>query len=167
MGIYAEEKSYLPVIAPVAFTTSAIESAVVDLNNTQDIEFLVMFGAMTSDSSDTVTITVEAMVEATSASTSTETAIAFNYRLSAAVATDTMGAITAATATGTADAVNASTGDNTVLVVTVDPAVVAAVAGARWIRLVATPSDAVASGVISAIAVITPRYPKNVNLSST
>jgi len=166
MGIYAEEKSYLPVIAPVAFTTSAIESAVVDLNNTQDIEFLVMFGAMTSDSSDTVTITVEAMVEATSASTSTETAIAFNYRLSAAVATDTMGAITAATATGT-DAVNASTGDNCVLVVTVDPAVVAAVSGARWIRLVATPSDAVASGVISAIAVITPRYPKNVNLSST
>jgi len=125
-----------------------------------------MFGAMTSDSSDTVTITVEAMVEATSASTSTETAIAFNYRLSSAVATDKMGAITAATATGTA-AVNASTGDSTVLVVTVDPAVVAAVSGARWIRLVATPSDAVAGGVISAIAVITPRYPKNVNLSST
>lgn len=166
MGIYAEEKSYLPVIAPVAFTTTAVASAVVDLNNTQDIEFLVMFGAMTSDSTDTVTVTVEAMVEATSASTSTETAIAFNYRLSSAVATDTMGAITAATATGTA-AVNASTGDSTVLVVTVDPSVVAAVSGARWIRLVATPNAEMASGVISAIAVITPRYPKNVNLSST
>ena len=166
MGIYAEKLSYLPVIAPVAFTSSVIASAVVDLDNTQDIEFLVMFGAMTSDSTDTMTITVEAMVEATTASTSTETAIAFKYRLSSAVATDLMGAITDATATGTA-AVDASAGDDKMLVITVDPAVVAAVAGARWIRLVATPNAEMATGVISAVAIINPRYPQNVNLSST
>lgn len=161
---YAEGMKVLPLTAPVAFTTTAVESKYVDMNEAHWATFLVMFGVMTSDSTDTVTITVEASTEASS--NATEVTMAFSYRLSSAVDTDSMGAITAATTTGVA--VTASADDSKMLIIDVNPSNVAAEgADYRFLRVVATPSDAVAAGVISIVAVLESRYPGNSIPSST
>jgi hypothetical protein len=162
---YGEGLHILPLTAPVAFTTSAVSSAFIDMDVNHWVSFLVSFGVMTSDSTDTVTLTVEACAIGTTTD-SGETAMAFNYREYSAVATDSAGDITAATATGMS--VDASTDDAKVILIDVDPAKVAgAVTGGRWVRVVATPSAAVAAGVISIVAVTEPRYPANDSPSST
>lgn len=154
---FAETEKILPVIAPVAFTTSVVESAYVDLSGMEWAEFHVSFGVMTSDSSDTVTLTVECSTAATS--NATEVTLPFSYRLSAAVDTDQMGAITTATTAGMA--VTAED-DAKMVIISVDPNIIpAALTDGRWIRLVATPTDAVASGVISAVFYGEPFYKGN------
>lgn len=162
---YGEGLHILPVIAPVAFTTSAVNSAFVDLNVNHWCSFLVSFGVMTSDSTDTVTLTVEAC----SIGTTTDddnTAMAFNYREYSAVNTDSAGDITAATATGCS--VDASADDAKLVLIDVDPVIAAkAVTSGRFVRVVATPSAQVAAGVISIVAVLEPRYPANDSPSST
>jgi len=153
---FAETAKVMPVIAPVAFTTSAIESAYVNLLHIGHwAEFHVAFGVMTSDTSDTVTLTVECSTAATS--NATEVTLPFWYRLSAAVATDQMGAITSATTVGVAVT---ATDDAKMVIISVDPSIIPAhLATGQWLRLVATPTDAVASGVISAVFYGESRYP--------
>lgn len=155
---FAEGLKILTTIAPIAFTTSAKVGDPCDLAQTQWATFLVALGAMTSDSTDTVTITVECSTGTSTAST--DIAIAFNYRLTAAVGTDEHGAITAATSAGVA--LNAATHDNMTLVIDVDPAAIPAQdEDAKYIRVVATPSTHVASGVVCMTALLEPRYPGN------
>ena len=156
--IISEQKKVYPVIAPVAFTTSAVESVYIDADKMNWLTWFVQFGVMTSDTTDTVTLTVECSTAATS--NATEVTLPFKYRLSSAVGTDTIGAITAATTTGVA--VNAGSHDAIVVEISVDPASIpAALADGRWLRIVATPSAAVAAGVISALFLGDPRYPQN------
>jgi hypothetical protein len=77
-----------------------------------------------------------------------------------------MGAITAATAAGGAAVGNAS--DNVVLVVDVDPAVVAAsAADRRYVRLVITPTSEITSTIVGVCAILESRYPGNAIPSST
>lgn len=160
---FAEGLKVLPVLAPIALTTSEVNCAAVDLNYSHWCTFLVSGGVMTSDSTDTVTITVEAATSETTAAT--DTAIAFSYRLSAAVNTDTMGAIASATATGYAFT---ATSDNKTVVVDVDPAVVGAVgADYRFARVVLTPNAEHGGSIISVVALLEPRYPGNSIPSST
>jgi len=160
---YAEGLKCLPIIAPVAFTTSAIESEYVDMETHHWGSFHIAFGDMTSDSTDTVTVTVECSTAASS--NATEVNLAFDYRLSSAVATDSMGAITSATTTGVSIT---ATDDAKLLIVEVNPDTIpAALTDGKFLRIVATPSDAVASGVISAVAYLEPRYPANLSPSST
>jgi hypothetical protein len=160
---YAEGLKVLPVLAPVDTAASAVSSESVNLREAQWVTFLVNFGNMTSDTTDTVTLTVESSTG--SATAATDEAIAFNYRVSSAVATDSMGAITAATSDGFA---LTSTDDNKCVVIDVDPAYVAAKdTDAQFIRVVATPSAAVAICLLGAIAVIEPRYPGNSMNSAT
>jgi hypothetical protein len=165
MGIrYAEGLKVLPILAPVADSTS-VATSYVDLDTAQWASFLVQFGAMTSDSTDTVTITVECSTE--SDSNATEIQVPFKYRLSAAVDTDTMGAITsAAAATG---AVVTAADDNKLLIVDVDPASLPSLTGYtdhRFLRLVLTKSAGLATNIIDVIAVLEPRYPGNAIPSS-
>lgn len=160
---YAEDVKILPVIAPVAFTTSAVESAYVNLELMHWAEFHVAFGVMTSDSTDTVTLTVECSTAATS--NATEVTLPFYYRLSAAVATDTMGALTSATTAGMA--VTAED-DAKMVIISVNPDIIPGhLTDGQWIRLVATPTAEVASGVISAVFYGESRYPGTNMLSST
>jgi hypothetical protein len=162
---YGEGLHILPVTAPVAFTTSAVASAFVDLDVNHWCSFIVSFGVMTSDSTDTVTLTVEACAIGTTTDNG-DTAMAFNYREYSAVGTDSAGDITAATATGAS--VDASADDAKVVLIDVDPVIAAkAVTGGRWVRVVATPSAQVAAGVISIVAVLESRYPANDSPSST
>ena len=161
---YAEGLKVLPILAPQNMTTSAVSSGEVWLREAQWVTFLVPFGAFTSDSTDVVVITVESSTSNSTAAT--DEAIAFNYRLSSAVDTDSMGAITAATSDGVT--LGATSDDNKCLIIDVDPAYVAAQdTDAQYLRVVATPSDAVAGLQIAAIAVIEPRYPGNSMNSAT
>lgn len=160
---YAEGLKILPILAPVAFTTSAVQSQYVDLKNNHWATFLVSLGLMTSDSTDTVTVTVECSTAGSS--NASEIKLAYQYRLSAAVGTDSMGAITAATTDGVV--LNAADDDSKLLVIDVDPATIPAkMADGRFLRVVATPSAQVASGVIAITALLEPRYPGNAIPSS-
>jgi len=161
---FAEGLTVLPILAPIAFTTSAMDTEAVDMAKNHWATFLVSFGAMTSDSTDTVTVTVMCSSVDTSA---TGEEVAFVYRLSAAVDTDDMGAITAGTSDGVA--VTAED-DGKMLVIDVDPCVIASKHSdldARYIWLKLTPSSAVAAGVVSVVACLEPRYPGNDIPSST
>jgi hypothetical protein len=153
---FAEGLKVLPVLGPIAFTTSAIDTEAVDMNDNHWATFLCNFGAMTSDSSDTVTVTVMCSSVATSA---TGDEIPFKYRLSAAVDTDTMGAITAGTTDGVAITAE---DDNKVLIIDVDASICAnynSKSDGRYVWLKFTPSADVASGVVDCIAVLENRYP--------
>ena len=154
---FAEGLKVLPLVVPVAFTSSAVASEFVDMQLINWASFLVSFGVMTSDTTDTVTLTVE-VCDIGTTTDSTETAVGYSYRLSSAVATDLMGAVTAVGSTGVA--VNANADDAKVVIIDVNPAAtLATLATARWIRIVATPVAEVASGVLSVIAVLEPKYP--------
>jgi hypothetical protein len=161
---YAELVKPLPILAPADIVASATSTQPVDLDMANWISFWVQFGALTSDSTDTCTITVETSTGASTAAT--DTAIAFKYRLSAAVATDTMGAITDATASGVA--VPTATDDNKGVWIDVDPSAAAAAdTDAKFIRVVLTPNAEMASCVVGATAFIEHRYPGNSIPSST
>ena len=155
---YAEGLKVVPVIAPVDTTTSAVSSAAMHLHQAHWITFLVQMGNFTSDSTDVVVLTVESSTASVTAAT--DEAIAFNYRLGAAVASDSMGAITAATSDGAT--FGADSDDSKIVVIDVDPSYVTAKdTDAAYVRVVATPSGSVGALLISACAVIEPRYPGN------
>jgi len=162
---YAEGLSVLPVLAPIAFTTSAIDTELVDMNMNHWVTFLCNFGAMTSDSTDTVTVTVVCSSVETSATG--DTLETWSYRLSGAVETDSMGAITA----GSTDGVVVTAEDDAkVLIIDVNADVIPSSSGGsdrRFVGLVFTPSAEMASGTVGAIAVMEPRYPGNSIPSST
>jgi len=158
-----EPAQVFPVLSPADIVATATSSQYVDLNFSHWVTFLVYFGAMTSDSTDIATVTVECSTAGSS--NATESAIAFNYRLTSAVGDYSHGAITAATATGVAIP---ATSDGKLLIIDVDPSVVAAnAADMRFIRLTITPSAEVASCVVGASVVLETRYPGNAIPSST
>lgn len=162
---YAEGLKVLPILTPADIVATATYTSYVDLDKVNWATFLVSLGSVAStDSTGEVVITVEASTAGTS--NATEGAVAFQYRLSAAVNTDTMGAITNATAGGGAAIVN--TADNTVVVIDVDPAVVAAsAADRRFVRLLITPTAEITATVVGAIAILEHKYPGNAIPSST
>lgn len=160
---FAQGLKVLPILAPQNIVATATATSYVDLDLVNWATFAVQLGAMTSDSTDTVTFTVEASTAGTS--NATEVAIAFNYRLSSAVDTDSMGAITAGSTSGVA--VTAAD-DNKVLIVDVDPAVVQGTgADFRYVRLVATPNTEMASCNLGVVAYLEHRYPGNSIPTST
>lgn len=161
---YAEGLKVLPVLAPVAFTTTSINTEAVDMGENHWATFLINFGQMTSDSTDTVTVTVVCSSVDTSA---TGECIDFAYRLSAAVDTDLMGAITAGTTDGVAVT---AISDATLLIIDVDASKMVNKTGVtpgRYLTLELAPSAEMASGVVGVIAVLEPRYPGNAIPSTT
>lgn len=161
---YAEGLKVLPLLEPKDIVATATASAYLDCDLLNWVTILVSFGAIAStDSTGEVVVTVEASTAGSS--NATEGAIAGSYRLSAAVATDTMGAITAFTASGFAVG-NAS--DNVTAVIDIDPAVVAAsAADRRFVRVVVTPTSEITSTLVGITAICEPRYPGNTIPSST
>ena len=162
---FAEGLHVVPVLAPADIVATDVGTEFVDMNLFHHVTFLIQFGAMTSDSTDTATVTIEACPIGTTTD-GDEAAIAFSYRLSSAVATDSMGAITAATASGVA--VTAAD-DSKLLIVDVDAEAVAAAVSntGRYVRAFITTNAEMASCLVGAIAVFEPRYPQNTGASST
>lgn len=161
---YAQGMQPLNLLAPQDIVATATASAYFDLNLSNWLTVYVPFGAIAStDSTGEVVVTVEASTAGSS--NATEGAIAFQYRLSSAVATDSMGAITSATTAGVAVG---QADDNKFLVIDVDPAAVATTADRRFVRVVITPTAEITSTVVGGvIAIAEPRYPGNAIPSST
>ncbi len=162
---YGEFENIIPLIAPQDITTTATASAYVDLKTVHSMSFLLFFGSITATSADqAITVTVECVTAAASASN--EAKVAFNYRLSSAIGADAMGAKTAATAAAGASV--ATTDDNKILLINVDPAVVAAtLTDARFVRVVITPDAGASATLVAALAVLSPRYKQNAMVSAT
>ena len=162
---FVEPKAAVMVLAPQNIVATATATNYVDLNLAHGVDFLLSFGAMTSDSTDTCTVTLEAnAVSDTSSSDNSETTLAFQYRLSSAIGASSYGAITAATASGVAIT---ATDDNKILYVKVDPSAVANAGAYRFVRLVLTPNAEMAACNVSAVALVEPRYAGNAIPSST
>lgn len=161
---YAESFKVLPILSPADIVATATATQYLDLDMSVGlVEIALHFGAVAStDSTGEVVVTIEASTAGSS--NATEAAITFNYRLSAAVATDTMGAITAATVSGVAVGQG---DDNKVLLCYVDPSVVAQTADRRFIRAVITPTAEITSTLVGAVARFVPRYAGNSIPSST
>lgn len=160
---FAEGFKLLPVLKPQDIVATATASSYVDLDNANWCSFWVNLGALTSDSTDTVTITVEASTAGSS--NATEGAIAFYSRLSAAVDTDTLGAIVTNTTTGVAIT---ATDDNKGVWIDIDPSAVAAsAADRRFVRVVLTPNAEMASCVVGVTAFLETRFTGNSIPSST
>lgn len=149
---YGETVKILPLLAPQDIVATATVSQYLDLNLAAGMaEFTVPFGNIASTDSTggvQVTVTVNPVAD-TSSSDSTETAIAFEYRLSAAVGTDTMGALTAATSAG----VQVGQGDdNKTLFVYVNPSDIPAQASTgRFARVELTPTAEVTATLIGGV----------------
>ena len=163
---FNENRKELNLLAPQDIAATATASAYVNVKHAAGlIEFQCPFGAITStDSTGGAIVTIEASTAGSS--NATETAIAFKYRVSAAVATDSMGAITAATATGV-DMV--STADNVTLFAYVDPAALAALgADFNWLRVVISPTTDVTVTLTGGVhCSFVPKYAGNAIPSST
>jgi hypothetical protein len=160
----AEEIQVVPVLTPADIVATAAVTKYVNLSKVGmgQLEFEINFGAVAStDSTGEVVVTIEANdVNDTSTSDNNEGAIAFKYRLSGAIGTDTMGAMTDAEAAGTA--VN-NTNDNKTLLVYVDPAV----AAKKYVRAVITPTAEISSTLVGAVARFIPRKAQSVHPSSS
>jgi hypothetical protein len=139
---------------PVDTGTTTVNSDVIGTKELIGIKFVLSMGTITGD---TVVVTVE---ECDDTTPSNQTAIAFNYRLGAAVGTDTDGAVTAAT---TAGVTIAATDDDKVLTISVDPA--ALTADFPYLRVVADPGGSASACEIAIIAVAWPRYASATNVS--
>lgn len=162
---YAESFKVLPILAPADIVASATGTAYLDLKMAEGlVEIALQFGAVAStDSTGEVVVTIEASTAASS--NATEGQVVFGYRLSGAVATDSMGVIAnAAAATG---AVVGQGDDNKVLLCYVDPSVVALTSDRRYIRAVITPTAEITSTIVGAVARFIPRYAGNAIPSST
>jgi len=163
---HAEVLKILPVLAPVDIVATATGSSYIDIDQVVGlVEFEVNFGAVTStDSSGEATVTIEGSTGGIS--TDTNTALAFQYALSEAVNTDSMGAITAATSAGVS--ILSSSDDNKTLLCYLDPAVLkAGVTDGRYARVYIDPSADPTSTVVSVVARFTPRYSQASIPSST
>ena len=154
---FGEEVQSVGLLAPIQITATATSSAYVEMAKIGQgwLEFDAFFGIVTStDSTGEVCVTVESSTSG--ASTDTNTQVAFRYRLSGAVGTDTLGAITTADATGYMT--GGSVFDGMRLLVYVDPAVVQD----KACRLTLTPSTDFTVCNVSVTGRFIPRYAQNV-----
>jgi hypothetical protein len=145
----------VPLASPVDTAATTVNSDVIGVKEYHAIEFGVMFGTITGD---TVVVTVE---ECDDTVPTNVTAIAFKYRLSSAVGTDSMGAITDATATGVTIA---ATDDDKLLLIDVDPR--ALTNGRPYLRVVADPGASASAVEIAIFALLKPRYAQRSQLSA-
>lgn len=155
-------ENIVPILAPQDITNAETACSFVNVKNAQRLAFMVFFGALTTA---TATDTVVVTVECATADGAAEEAIPFNYRLSGALGTNTWGAVTTAASGG---ATIASTDDNTILWIEVDLSTVTAEnEDAYLVRpFLSTPAD-MAATLVSAVAIIEPRYKQTTYISAT
>ena len=145
----------VPVISPVDTTSTTVNTDVVGLKEYHEAAFVIDFGVITGD---TVVVTLE---ECDDTTPTNSTAIAFHYRKSSATGTDSMGDLTAATASGVTVA---ATDDNKLLIAYVDASELSE--GYPYVRCVVDPGASMSACLVSAVALLTPRYKQATNLSA-
>ena len=154
----------VPGVQPVDTAATALTTQFIDCKTAHQVAFIISAGVLTASSDDTVTITVTA---ATVQAGTSAVAIPFKYRLSGAVAANSLGALTAATSAGYAPLSSALTGNMVLAVVDVDSIPGAAESDARWINCVITPSAGNSVALLSAVALVAPRYKQATFVSTT
>ena len=138
----------VPLLAPVSIT-GATSSDVVGLKKYQSAKLLVMCGALAVDLTITVT-------KATS-TTASGTDIAFKYRETSAVGTDSMGAYADALSTG--HVLTGTTDNNITTEILIDGADLAPVSGTEYPYVFVTLTPASSSACLVAVmAILEPRY---------
>ena len=160
---YAEKLQIVPLFQPQASTVADLETAHMKIKNAQWISFMCIWSSLTSDSTDTVTVMV---YTSTAASTTGAVAQPFKYRLSSAVGNDLWGAVTA----GTAAAGMSITGtdDNKIMLIDVDPATLLALdSDAEYAHLLISGAGMVTNPMFGVVGFMEPRYPQNLNLTSS
>ena len=142
----------IPALVPVdvGSTGTEIMTDVIDAGEATELEFIIALGAITAD--DTV-IKVYSKADTTA---SGGTAIAFNYKLSAALGADTSGAWTAAVA-ASGVTLTATTDTNKTLRVSVDPRLCG-----PYVYLGINPGESQTVGLYSVIALVVPSYSQSV-----
>lgn len=164
---FAMYENIVPLVAPVDGTTSSPATPYLDLQSANRASFLIYFGVVTSSTAtDTMTLTMEASTASTS--NATEEAVAFQYRLSDAVAGgNTWGAVTDATSAGL-DLGASTVFDGFAVLIDVDPAAITAKKpDARYVRLQLTPSAAYSAINYTVIGFIDPRYKATTMIKAT
>lgn len=165
MTRYHEDVKVQPILATQDIAATATATSYINVKNAVGpIEIAFQFGAVTStDTTGEAVVTIEASTGGTS--NATEQAIAYKYRMSGAVNTDSMGAITDATTVGVAVT---STDDNVIFSAFVDPAALAALgADFSFLRGVITPTTDVTVTLVGVQARFTPSYAGNAIPSAT
>lgn len=144
----------LPVLSPADITTNDTFTKLVNLSGAHRCTFEVSLGTVTCASTTTPILTVLA---ATSAATTTATAIAFKYRKTGAVDTDTYGDVADATSSGVT--LVKDTDVDKIIIIDVDPAVVAAAkADCRWACVKIDSAATISALEVGVNARIEPRY---------
>jgi len=154
--MFVDERIHIvPAIAPADITTTTTYTDIIGLKEYHHVEFVIVFGAITGD---TIALTVE---ECDDISASNTTAIAFRYRKSSAVGTDSMGALTAGASTGITIA---ATDDNKVVLVDVDSSELSS--GYPYVRVKLDPGGSMSALLVGAIAILYPRYAQASQISA-
>ena len=164
MARYAEKLHIVPVFSPAGTTTFL--SYAVGLENSHWVTFLINLGVMTSDSSDTGTVTVIATDTLGNTSDAQDVAVPFTYRLSGVMGTnEDWGDITAATASGmTFSAVD----DGKSIVIDVDPASIPVLhSTAKGVRIAVDGTGLITQAGIAVNALVEDRYPQADHISAT
>ena len=164
MARYAEKLHIVPVFSPAGTTTFL--SYAVGLENSHWVTFLINLGVMTSDSSDTGTVTVIATDTLGNTSDAQDVAVPFTYRLSGVMGTnEDWGDITAATASGMT--FNA-TDDGKSIVIDVDPASIPSLhSTAKGVRIAVDGTGLITQAGIAVNAFVEDRYPQADHISAT
>jgi hypothetical protein len=153
---FGQGLNVIPVLEPKNIAATGTWTGSVDLDLVNWVTFVAQLGAISSAGASCADVTLT-VVCTSLASTASATEIAFQYRLSAAVATNSWGAVTAGTSDGVAFGPAI---DNMAIMVDVDPAVVAAKAAVkRFVSLKFTPTSTITN--VAVVAYAEPRYPGN------
>jgi len=151
----------IPLLAPVDIGTTITATPYVDLKGSHHCAFLINFGVFTP----TATTDFEVItVEAASAVDAAEAAIAYNYRLSGIVGTNTWGAITAVGATGAY--IDGVTGDAVSYWIEVDADTLAA-NNYRYLRVRLTDTTSTVVCLTAVNAFLSQRYRQTTYASAT
>lgn len=152
--LIGEDIHIVGAMAPVDTAAVTVNTDVFGFKEYEAITFIISFGVITGDT------VVCSLVESTN-TTASGTDVAGKYRLCAAVGTDTMGAVTTLTTSGVTIA---ATDDNKVVIITADPATLTD--GSPYVFVEVDPGASMTVCLVSAVAILRPRYPKNVNISA-
>jgi len=160
----AEEYHFTNLLAPIDIVATATVTQYVKTTaiGAGQLEFEVQFGVITStDSTGEVVVTfVGNDVNDTTTSDNNEVAVAGYYRMSGAVATDTMGALASFAAAGVTVA---NTDDGKTLLAYVDPAVLQQ----KYVRAVVTPTAETTVCIVGVNARYVPRKAQASQASSS
>jgi hypothetical protein len=158
---YLGYQNIVPLLAAQDIASTVTVTNYLDLKTAHRAALLIVLGAVTSA---TATDAEVLTIEAATAEGGSEAAIAFSYRLSGALGTNTWGAITASASTGLS--LDPAVHDNMCIWVEIDPAVMAA-NDYRYVRAKFTDTPDMTAFLVAVVGVIDPRYKMTTYISAT